>query len=537
MSRIVRNISAGFASNIWGSVVSVVAVPLYIHYLGFEAYGLVGLYSIVQGMLRFLDFGMSTTLNRELSVLSTTEDPGQKMRDLVRSLGTVFWAVGIALGIALVVAAPWGRYWVEAEELSDSTITHAVMLVGAIVTLQWPRRLYNGGLFGLQRHDQSATINIACATIRAGGSVAILAFVSPTIEAFFLWQAFSSALNTYLIARALSRAMPPASRRPSFSRPALKRVWRFAAGVSLTSVLATLLSQLDKVVVSKFVPLREFGFYTLAVAGAAILYRVRTPVSQAVFPRLAAAVAAKDFDNAHRLFHRSSQLVSLLVLPPALTLIAFAPQVLWLWTGDADAVQSSAPILRFLAAAAALQCLQGVPYTLQLAHGWTALGQVSTFIGLLVALPAAPLAVSIFGAPGAAAVWAGVNAMHVLVTLQFMFNRLCPGERWHWYLHDTAGPAAASAVVVTIGWLVIPAQGSWLSQAFAIGTVGLAALGATGFAAPEGRRLLTKKFRGRFGKRGGKPVMPPPLRLRELSGHGGATRSANGSRSVTARSR
>jgi len=44
-------------------------VPLYIKYLGVEAYGLIGIFAILQSMLALLDMGMKPTLSRELSLI------------------------------------------------------------------------------------------------------------------------------------------------------------------------------------------------------------------------------------------------------------------------------------------------------------------------------------------------------------------------------------------------------------------------------------------------------------------------------------
>ena len=46
-----------------------VFVPVYISYLGIEAYGLIGLFATLQAWLSLLDLGLSPTLNREMARL------------------------------------------------------------------------------------------------------------------------------------------------------------------------------------------------------------------------------------------------------------------------------------------------------------------------------------------------------------------------------------------------------------------------------------------------------------------------------------
>ena len=48
-------------------------VPLYIHYLGVEAWGLVGLMTMLQALLTLLDMGLTPTLSREMARFQATD--------------------------------------------------------------------------------------------------------------------------------------------------------------------------------------------------------------------------------------------------------------------------------------------------------------------------------------------------------------------------------------------------------------------------------------------------------------------------------
>ena len=55
-------------------------------------------------------------------------------------------------------------------------------------------------------------------------------------------------------------------------------------------MLSLLLTQLDKVMLSKLVSLEQYGYYALAAAVANLLYMVITPVSQAYYPHFSSLV-------------------------------------------------------------------------------------------------------------------------------------------------------------------------------------------------------------------------------------------------------
>ena len=63
-SRLRRNLLASFAARVWVAAISLAFVPIYLHAMGVEAYGLVGLYVALQSLLTLLELGLGTALNR-----------------------------------------------------------------------------------------------------------------------------------------------------------------------------------------------------------------------------------------------------------------------------------------------------------------------------------------------------------------------------------------------------------------------------------------------------------------------------------------
>ncbi len=68
--RLRTNVFANFLGRFSGLTLGLLFTPLYIHYLGIEAYGLIGFYLTLQGSMTFLEMGLSRACNREISRLS-----------------------------------------------------------------------------------------------------------------------------------------------------------------------------------------------------------------------------------------------------------------------------------------------------------------------------------------------------------------------------------------------------------------------------------------------------------------------------------
>jgi hypothetical protein len=106
----------------------------------------------------------------------------------------------------------------------------------------------------------------------------------PSIEAFFLWHLGVALLHVLLIRRAAWQALGAAAPRPRASLAALRRVWSFSASMSGVALSALVLSQLDKVLLSRYLPLSDFGVYVLASTVVGCVYLIVSPVFNIIYP-------------------------------------------------------------------------------------------------------------------------------------------------------------------------------------------------------------------------------------------------------------
>jgi O-antigen/teichoic acid export membrane protein len=483
---------ANFAGTGWSAVMQLVLVPLYIKFMGIEAYGLVGFYLMLQAMLQVLDLGLSPTMNREMARYSVQPEKAAEARDLVRTLEAGNWLTAIVIGVGIMAAAPWiATRWLKASALPTSTIRQALMFMGLLAAFQWPVSFYRGGLMGLRRQVLFNALKVATVTASYGGAALILWLVSPTIIAFFAWQAAMGAAQALLVAAFLWRSLPPSDRRPRFDLTLIRGVWRFAAGVSGIMLAGLILTQIDKVILSKLLVLKMFGYYTLAWVVANGLWVITGSVFNVVFPRLSALVAASDEVELKQSYHRASQLMAVLVLPAAAVLSLFSFEVVRLWTRSGDTALHTAPIVSILVIGSAINGILLLPFALQLAYGWTRLNLSAGVICIALAVPAIFLLATRYGAVGAAAVWAGLNILNLLIVVPLMHRRLLKGELWQYY-GDVGFPLFGAALIATMGRAVfVPMASSILELVFLFG-VWLSTLLAAVLAAPLIRaRVLT----------------------------------------------
>ena len=440
-----RNVIANYLGQGWVAVMGLAFVPLYIRLLGMEAYGLIGLFAVMQAWLTLLDMGMTPTLGREMARFTAGDHSPQSIRNLLRSLEIVAFVVGVAICLGILVTSGWlANDWLRAEKLPTHTVANAISVMSLVVALRFVESIYRSALFGLQRQVWYNAVNSVLATVRGAGALLVLTNVSATISAFFMWQAVVSLLSIAVFAAGVYRALPHAPERARFSSTALLGVWRFAGAMMGITFLALLLTQVDKVLLSRLISLEAFGYYTFAATVAGALYLAITPITTAMFPRWVELVSQARTAALAASYHRGSQLVVALTAPAALLLTFFGEGVLFAWSGDAVLARHAGPLLSVLAFGTFLNGLMYMPCQLQLAHGWTSLGLMVNIAAVMVLVPAIFWVVPSHGALGAAWVWIALNVGYLIVAIHLMHRRILPAEKWRWYIGDVALPASGA---------------------------------------------------------------------------------------------
>ena len=495
MDLLKKNITANFAGSIWQALMSFIFIPLYIKFTGIESWGLIGIFVTLQAMSSILDLGMSNTLNREMARLSALKDREREMRNLVRTLEMLYWGIAAFVGITIVSLSPFiAHHWIKASQLSPKTIEQAFLLMGIAIALQMPVGFYSGGLMGLQRQVLLNAINIVTNTLRGIGAVLLLWLVSPTIQAYFLWQIVVSIINILFLAMFLKRRLSFAGNTAVFQKQLLKGIWRFAAGMSGIAILGVILTQMDKVILSRMLSLEMFGYYTLASSVAMSLGFIFTPVFSSIYPQFTQLVITDDQEGLKRLYHKGCQFMSVLVLPAAIVTALFSNEILLLWTQDPITADKSHLLVSILICGTAINGIMYFPYALQLAFGWTSLSFFKNVIAVILVVPLIIYMAAHYGAIGAASIWVVLNMGFVFFEIPIMHRRLLRKEKWRWYLQDVCLPLAVCILTAGLGRIFINGPMSQFMMLLNLIVISALTLGMTAIVTPITRTLLFKQL-------------------------------------------
>ena len=477
-----KNIIVNYIGRTWSSIIAIALIPIYIKFMGIEAYGLVGFFATITSVLGLLDLGIGATMNRELARRSVSGDQENSRRDLVRTLEIIYWGLAILAGFFIYFGSSFiANFWVNSEDIPSTNIVSAIQLMGLSFAFQFPTSLYQGGLMGLQRQVLVNIINIILSTIRGGGAILVLWLIAPNIVVFFQWQVIVSVLGSIMFFGAIWYSLPKSSRVAKFKFQIINDIWKYAAAISANALLGIILSQLDKVILSKMLSLKMFGFYSIAATVSSAIWMIIIPFNSALFPSLVQLYEKKDMIQLRRLFHTSSQWLSLILFPVCAVIMVFSKQILLLWINDPLIAENSHLIVSLLVFGTMLNGIVSLPANCAPAFGWPLLVTYTNLFQAFLIIPLIVFMVYWHEGIGAGIAWIIMNSTYVIFMVPIFFKKYFKEEKSEWYIMDILLPGVVAFSICIVSWLIFPSLVSPIFIFLWIIITGLVSLIATAF--------------------------------------------------------
>lgn len=433
------NLLANYASQLYSAGVGILMLPLYIKYMGAEAYGLVGFFTMLQAWFALLDLGLTPTIARETARYHGGSMSALHYRQLFRALSCIFIGIAVVGGTALwLLAEPIAYKWLQVETLSMNVVVVAVQIMAVSVALRWLGGLYRGVITGSERLVWLSGFNVIIATLRFP-----TAFITmwqygftPTI---FFWHQFAVAIVEVLGLHLMSNELKPVLAKSEiigWSIQPVKAVLKFALTIAFTSSVWVLVTQTDKLILSGILPLAEYGFFTLAVLVASGIMILSAPVSTVIMPRMARLHAEGKHDEMIQVYRNATQLVSVIAGSASLTIAFLAEPLLFAWTGDKEIASNAAPILTLYALGNGVLAVSAFPYYLQYALGNLRYHLIGNLLTVITLIPAIICAASEYGGVGAGWAWLGINGLYLILWVGYVHHKLAPGLNYFWFIED-----------------------------------------------------------------------------------------------------
>jgi O-antigen/teichoic acid export membrane protein len=419
------NIIANFIGRFWSVISGFIFIPLYIKYLGFESYSIISFTLVLSGVMAVLDSGLTATLSREFAKQNTGRIEKKRIFDKLE-IFYLFIGATIILGVYFLAGIIADKF-IDSSLYTQDQVIFFLRIIGIDIACQMITRFYIGGLLGLEKQVQANFIQIGWGVLR-NAAVIIVLLLSPTLNSFFIWQASVSFLFV-LIARIRLLNQIGAIQNVNYSNRigGYKDVWRFASGMLLISIVASINTQVDKLMLSNLLSIESLGYYTIAVSLSLGLLSVISPFTIAVLPKFTAYYSENKINDASALLLKIHGIIGIIVFAFMANMIFFANDIIWVWTGDMTIADESGKYLPILAFSYAMLSIQTLFYNIAIANGYTLLNNILGIASLLITIPGYYFGIKLYEVWGATFVFFIVQTLITFIYLYLINKRFLKG--------------------------------------------------------------------------------------------------------------
>lgn len=473
-----RNIIASYATQIYVTLVGILILPLYLKYMGAEAYGLVGFFTMLQAWFNLLDMGLTPTVARETARFYGGATDALSYRRLLRALQLIFFAVALLGGGAMFMfSGGIADRWLNVQTLPLEQVQLALQLMAVGVALRWMSGLYRGCISGSERLVWLGGFNVFVATLRFAGVLPVLIWVGHSPTVFFTYQVLVAVIEVVglgIKAHLLFPKILP-HQKITFSTyllfDALRPVVKYSLSIAFTSSAWVVVTQVDKLILSGILSLTEYGYFSLAVTLAAGVMTLSAPLTGPLTIRMIGLYSEDKKNEAIQLYQIATLSIVVFVGSVTIVLAMFSESILMTWTSDVKVALHGSEILSLYAIGYLFCSLSAFPGYIQHAIGDMKYHLQGSVILLVILLPCLVFGAYFYQAKGAAVAWASVNFLFFLFWTKISHDKLVPLLHSQWLFKRIVLPflpavLLAWCVKVLAGRLIGPTIHLWQIMLF-----------------------------------------------------------------------
>ena len=461
---------ANFSAKVTTMLISIVLIPIYVHILGYESYGLVSFQVVLQVVFSFLELGLPATITREMG---RRDDCGQEnyYPNLICTIERLIWGIGLVVVISIACSS-WliAIKWLQVENLPTSVVAQSVAMMGGIIAIQLSSLVYGGGLRGLERQGLLGLCTVVSAMVRGLGALLLLTIVASDVRIFIGWNLAVAAAELIIMRHLLYTNIPIGKNiKPAFRLGMLKQHWGFSSKIIYNSIILSIAAQMDKLVISKLLTVKNLGYYAIACTAAGVITVASSAIIMAVYPILCRNIDKVTTEVSLQHYIDSTKLLGIVVWPAAFFLFFFSREVLFLWTRDSHIVQNAHILLSFLAVSYCCSAVVQLPIFLALAANKMKYVLLGNLALMFFNVPLTIICVLYWGLPGAAAAALGVNFLYSVIATGMIHRDVWGGQRLRWLWDAMLLPGFISFVAAAALHSVTPNYSNQLYQFLLMG--------------------------------------------------------------------
>ncbi len=369
---VIKNYLANMIGQYVYPILSILLVPFYIHNLGLEGYGLVGFFSMLVTLLGVFSDGMGSALKREFARRDSREETRASLRQLLGTFELLYWGIGLVVGMALALFSGWvNMNIVNIQTISSEVVRVCLLVISFSIALRFPLSIYHAVFNGMQEQVLANILNGAFAVLQAIAGVVVI-WIWKSVVIFYISNMLVTFLQVFVIRYWAHTILPLTTSRGTQSLlwSELRQLWKISFDLIWANGIGLLITQMDRLVIARLMPVASLGVYTVGTSGGQLLSMTYSPFLAASYPELCQQALSDNRDAFDRSILRNAKFIMALGMAVGLPVSLFSAEILRIWTqSDAVMQQGFRPMSIFIFGNLLLS------YTSVLYQGLMALGQ------------------------------------------------------------------------------------------------------------------------------------------------------------------
>ena len=444
-----KNIISNYVAQGYIAILGIIVIPYYIKYMGLEAYGLVGIFLLIQTIFQLFDIGVSASIQREASKIRISGVNSQ-FKIIFQVFETYFFIIGITASVLMLTFSnEICEKWMNSENLNKETVNFSLKIMAVILFFRWFSCLYRGVILGREDQVWLNKVNILISTFKYFMVIPIIALRPKEPSTYFLYQLFISIIEfTLLYIRAKYLVNEKYNFKLNFNYKAVKSILKFSVGIGITGIVWAFVTQFDKLILSKVLTLSDYGIFSMVTTLSGGVLMLATPLGTAIIPRLTSIISSGDEINYRKIYSNFSRLVVLVTFPAALILAIFSKKIIEIWTGNREFAEDGYIILGLYTLGNALVNIASIPFSIQYALGNIKYHVIGNLLFSVIYIPIIYFVAEKFGAIGTGIAWISLNIAYIFFWIPLIHKKLNIKSFWSWFKDDIFIPILIAIIPI-----------------------------------------------------------------------------------------
>lgn len=452
-SPVSRNISSSALNTAVNAAAGLITLPLLIHQLGAESYGLWVLIVSTTGLFTMMDLGLTAGVGRRVAA-QVHGQQADVINDTLSSALAMLVVLAVATLVLTVLTAALFPFAFEIPAAKLQDVMTALLISGIGSAVYFPAAVYDAVLWGRERFDLHNAVEIPTVLVRL---FAIMLLVRPTTTLTELALiVVLPAIAGYAVRTAIVYRMQPGLRiRPSGIRKSiLFDLLSFGQWFGVLTFSRAALQQVTTLIVGHSLGPSAVTVFTIPRVLVSYANWMAAAITQVIAPRFAALQSANENEGQRTLFMVASRIAMVFAVFTAGGLAVCGMPFLSVW--QPGAAEPAYVLLLILAAGELFALSQWVGYNLAISTGRHAVLARLGLAELLFVGITCYIASRFAGLVGVAVCAALGSAMFRGFLTATAAARMA-GIRPRSYLEDLARVVAGAAVPVATTFVIVTA--------------------------------------------------------------------------------